>query len=139
MHFIRLALLENGKEIDSTVYWRSTSKYTGPKKMDGPTTAGFETMDSLAKTTLAVVAEKSSNGTVVMVRNTGKGIAFMVKVLARDAKGRNVKPTFYSDNWFCLMPGESKSVLVEAPDAVSKFTVGAWNADERPVRLVAQP
>jgi len=139
VHFIRLALLENGKEIDSTVYWRSTSKYTGPKKMDGPTTAGFETMDSLAKTTLAVVAEKSSNGTVVMVRNTGKGIAFMVKVLARDAKGRNVKPTFYSDNWFCLMPGESKSVLVEAPAAASKFTVGAWNADERPVRLVARP
>lgn len=128
MHFIRVALLENGKEIDSTVYWRSTSKYTGPKKMDGPTTAGFETMDSLAKTTLAVVAEKSSNGTVVMVRNTGKGIAFMVKVLARDAKGRNVKPTFYSDNWFSLMPGETKQVLVEPPAGAASWTVEAWNA-----------
>ena len=54
----------------------------------------------------------------------------MVKVLARDAQGRNAKPAFYSDNWFCLMPGEEKSVLVEAPAGASKISVGAWNAEE---------
>jgi hypothetical protein len=128
IHFIRLALLENGREIDSTVYWRSTSKYTGPKKMDGPTTAGFETMDSLPKTKLSAKAAPAKGGTLVTVRNDGKGIAFMVKLLARDAKGRNLKPTFYSDNWFSLMPGETKQVLVEPPAGAASWTVEAWNA-----------
>ena len=128
IHFIRLALLENGREIDSTVYWRSTSKYTGPKKMDGPTTAGFETMDSLPKTKLSAKAAPAKGGTLVTVRNDGKGIAFMVKLLARDAKGRNLKPTFYSDNWFSLMPGETKQVLVEPPTGAASWTAEAWNA-----------
>jgi hypothetical protein len=96
--------------------------------MDGPTTAGFETMDSLAKTTLEARAEKGARGTVVTVRNTGKSIAFMVKLLARDAKGRNLKPTFYSDNWFSLMPGETKQVLVEPPAGAASWTAEAWNA-----------
>ena len=119
---------ENGREIDSTVYWRSTSKYTGPKKMDGPTTAGFETMDSLPKTKLSAKAAPAKGGTLVTVRNDGKGIAFMVKLLARDAKGRNLKPTFYSDNWFSLMPGETKQVLVEPPTGAASWTAEAWNA-----------
>ncbi len=134
VHFIRLALLDGGREIDSTVYWRSTSRYTGPKKVDGPTTAGFETLDSLPRTTLAAKVRTENGRTRVAVKNTGKGIAFMVKLLARDAKGRNLKPAFYSDNWFCLMPGEEKSVVVDAPAGTASITVGAWNADEKPVR-----
>ena len=130
IHFIRLALLENGREIDSTVYWRSTSKYTGPKKMDGPTTAGFEAMDSLAKTTLEAHVARGEKGATISVRNAGDSIAFMVKILARDAKGRNLKPTFYSDNWFCLMPGESRDVAVEPPAGAAAWTVEAWNAPQ---------
>ena len=127
VHFIRLALKENGREVDSTVYWRSTSKYTGAKNMDGPTTAGFESMDALPKTTLAAQARKENGKKVVAVKNTGDKLAFLVKLLARDAQGRNVKPTFYSDNWFCLMPGESRDVVVEAPAGAVAWTVQGWN------------
>jgi len=130
VHFVRLVLLEGGKQVDSTVYWRSTSPYSGPKKMDGPATAGFESLESLPRTKLSARASAEGKGKRVVVRNDGKGLAFMVKILARDAKGRNAKPAFYSDNWFCLMPGEEKSVLVEAPAGTSKVAVGAWNADE---------
>jgi hypothetical protein len=98
--------------------------------MDGPTTAGFESLESLPRTKLSARASAEGKGARVVVRNDGKGLAFMVKILARDAKGRNAKPAFYSDNWFCLMPGEEKSVLVEAPAGTAKITVGAWNAEE---------
>ena len=135
VHFIRLAVKENGKEVDSTVYWRSTSAYTGPKKMDGPTTAGFESMDNLPKTTLKVessrvASTRGADTSCVRVTNTGDHLAFLVKVLARDADGRNVKPTFYSDNWFCLLPGETKEITVEAPVDAKSFEVSAWNEEK---------
>lgn len=128
VHFIRLALKENGREIDSTVYWRSTSAYTGPKKMDGPTTAGFESMDRLPKTTLAGQVQKADGKVRLTVKNTGDKLAFLAKVLVRDAQGKNVKPTFYSDNWFCLMPGESRTITIEAPAQAKGWTLSAWNA-----------
>jgi len=128
VHFIRLALLKDGKEVDRTVYWRSTSAYTGPKKMDGPTTAGFEAMANLPKTTLAAQVEKTAKGFLVTVKNTGDRIAFLAKVLVKDAAGKQVKPSFYSDNWFCLLPGESRDVEIEAPAAAATWTLDAWNA-----------
>lgn len=129
VHFIRLAVKENGREVDSTVYWRSTSGYTGPKKMDGPTTAGFESMEALPKTTLDVQVAKAAKGARFTVRNAGDKIAFLAKIQVLDAQGRQLKPTFYTDNWLILMPGETRAVDVEYPSGAAFWSVRPWNGE----------
>ena len=41
-HFIALRLLENGREIDGTFYWRSNSEWKGQNTVTGPCVGGFE-------------------------------------------------------------------------------------------------
>ena len=129
VHFIRLSRREGGRETDATVYWRSTSAYSGPKKMDGPTTTGFETMDSLPKTTLAVKPVRTEKGVRFTISNTGSKIAFMVKTTIRDRQGRALKPTFYTDNWLALMPGESRAIDAEFPAGAASWEVRPWNGE----------
>ena len=127
VHFIRLALKEDGREVDSTVYWRSTSAYSGKKGMDGPATAGFETMDALPKTTLDVKVAKSGTGAAFTITNTGDRLAFLARLALRDRAGRQVKPSFFSDNWVILMPGESRVIAAEYPQEAVSWEVRPWN------------
>ena len=131
VHFIRLSLRDNDREIDSTVYWRSDSHYTGPKNMDGPTTAGFESLKALPKANLAVKAVQKENGARFEITNEGDHLAFMVKLTVRDASGASVKPAFFTDNWMILMPHEMRSVDVECAADISEWIVSSWNGETK--------
>ena len=122
-HFIVLRLLENGREIDGTFYWRSNSEWKGQNTVTGPCVGGFEELSSLPPTTLAV----ERTGDSVAVRNTGDKVAFMVEVKALDAQGRRIVPTHYSDNFFSLLPGEKRTVVADHPPRNSTWSVTAWN------------
>ena len=123
-HFVKLRLIEGGREIASTFYWRSSSKYEGPKTVTGPCVAGFEKLDELPKTTL--VLERTAQG--AKVTNTGGKIAFMVNVqcFGRDAK--RVVPVQYKDNFVSLLPGETRLVEFECMPNTESVSAGAWNA-----------
>ena len=122
-HFIKLRLLENGNEIASTFYWRSASRYEGPKTVTGPCVVGFEKLNELPKTTLKL--ERTEQG--AKVTNTGDKIAFMVNVQCFGKDGKRIVPVHYSDNYFALLPGEFRAVAVaDLPDGV-EFRVSAWN------------
>ena len=57
-------------------------------------------------------------------------VAVLIRVKAQDAlTGRRVLPAFYSDNYFSLLPGETKTVRVQ-------FGGGATRG--RPVRLAVE-
>ena len=63
--------------------------------------------------------------------------------LHRDLKGERVLPAFYSDNYFSLLPGERKSVTVEAATAdlagaSPAVLVDGWNVVTGRQGLVAQ-
>ena len=123
-HFIKLRLSEQGKEIASTFYWRSASRYEGPETVTGPCVVGFEKLDELPRTMLAV--ERTADG--VRVTNAGEKIAFMVNVQCVGPDGKRLVPVHYSENFFALLPGESQTVQIEgAPRAA--VSVSAWNAD----------
>ena len=129
VHFIRLSLLEGGKEIDSTVYWRSSSRYTGPKNMDGPTTAGFASLGTLPTANIAVKAVQREKGARFEVTNAGDHLAFMVKIAVRDMAGASLKPAFFTDNWMILMPHETRLVEVECPAKIGQWSVSSWNSE----------
>ena len=122
-HFIKLRLIEDDKEIASTFYWRSASEYKGPKTVTGPCVAGFERLSDLPKTTLGL--ERTANG--VRVTNTGARIAFMVNVQCCEKNGKRIVPVHYSDNFFSLLPGESRSVTIEDGADMGNIRVSAWN------------
>ena len=140
-HFIRLSVREAGREIASTFYWRSPEKYEPtregerprepktPDALTGPCTAGFESLSALPRTTLAVQTSDAAGTLRVTVANTGDKIAFLTRLALTGEDGKPLRPSFYSDNWFSLLPGESKTVAVSHPAKPFKLSVSAWNAE----------
>ena len=129
-HFIRLSLREKGVEIASTFYWRSNDRYVAatPDALTGPCTAGFAALSDLPRTALTVEKEEKGGTLRATVANTGDKIAFMVRLQLVGEEGRPLRPSFYSDNWFCLMPGERRAVTIDHPDRRHELKVSAWNA-----------
>ncbi|MCQ2153918.1 MAG: glycoside hydrolase family 2 [Bacteroidales bacterium] len=150
LHFIRLRLMdERGREVAGTFYWRSTDEYGGPSydndcsNLTGPAASGFEDVDRLKPTTLrSRIRRSSADGrhyVTLQVSNTGRGIAFFTQIQLQDSKGKPVRPSFYSDNFFSLLPGESRSIVIETASedmpSAATLTVKAWNSDSCKVSL----
>ena len=122
-HFIKLRLIENGKEIASTFYWRSASEYKGAATVTGPCVAGFEKLSDLPKTTLELT--RTERG--ARVTNAGGRIAFMVNVQCFGKDGKRIVPVHYSDNFFSLLPGESREVEIDGAGEEARVAASAWN------------
>ena len=119
VHFIKLEVYDKEDNlISETFYWRSKDKYEGPWTVGGPIHGGFESFSELPKTRLDYrVKKKKENGktiyTVNLSNKTDK-LAFFNRLKLVDSKdGSLVSPAFYSDNYFSLLPGETKDVTVE--------------------------
>ena len=142
VHFIKLRLKdEKGKEVSSNFYWRSNDKYEGKETLTGPTSSGFETLSQLKKAKLKTTYKiRKSEGKYfvdVTVKNVSSSIAFFnqLQVLNQDLKP--IRPSFYTDNFFSLMPGESKFVVIEtnAEKIIEKpvIVVKGWNVDRKQI------
>jgi hypothetical protein len=146
VHFIKLTLTdEKGAFVSDTFYWRSTSVYQGKKTVTGPCAAGFEELAKLPPATLKVAQTAQSKGSAtfieVTVENAGSTLAFMTQLQLLDAAGRPVRPSFYTDNFFSLLPGERRSVTIETERANlasgAALVAKGWNA--APQRFSVRP
>ncbi len=118
VHFIKLRLFNNsGKEIGSNFYWRSTDKYLGRNTVSGPCTGGFQDINKLpiikvdAKYSVGI-DENGENTVTVRLANKNKSIAFFTRLQWLGPDGKPMRPSFYSDNFFSLIPGEKKTVTI---------------------------
>ncbi len=128
-HFIKLRLFAGGKEIASTFYWRSCSKYDDPESATGPCAGGFEDLDKLPQTTIEARQISDENGRLTLeVVNTGDKLAFMTEVRLEGSDGKYMKPVFFSDNFFALLPGEKKTVTADHPVKTYSWSVKSWNS-----------
>jgi hypothetical protein len=148
VHFIKLKLKDaKGNIVGDSFYWRSKDLYKGPWTMTGPTTAGFEEISKLAKASLTVSVNKNEPGSKslfkITVSNPSKGLAFFTELKLLDAQGNIVIPVYYSDNFFSLLPGETKTVTAEIPTRYKKeklkLVTGAFNAPEVTMEVKNQP
>lgn len=145
VQFIRLQLFDReGRRIGSNFYWRSDNPYEGADTMTGPATAGFQALGTLARTKLAATYKTSVGADAhfidLQLKNTGRTVAFFTQVKWLDAAGKPVRPSFYSDNFCCLMPGESRTIRIETaldrlPDAEYRLAVRAFNAPQQEFRI----
>lgn len=144
-HFIKLYLYDDkGKLVSDNFYWRSNDKYEGSKTLTGPTSSGFESLADLKEVALKVksgVSKKEDWQVMELsIQNPSSSIAFFVQLQYIDQNGKPVRPSFYSDNFFSLLPGESKKVVVETalknlPEK-GRFIVKGWNVKSQDVKVV---
>lgn len=118
VHFIKLRLYDDKKkEIANTFYWRSNDKYEGSKTLTGPTSSGFEDLSKLKqvqlKTQYKVYQENGRHFIKAEIKNTSSTLAFFTQLQLLDENRMPVRPSFYADNFFSLLPGESKSIVIE--------------------------
>jgi hypothetical protein len=104
--FIRLKLKNNNDVLSDNFYWQ------------GANYQDYKALSGLGKVTLigeaTEIVTESKHMVTAIVRNPGKNVALMVraKLLTNPSRER-VLPAFYSDNYFSLLPGESKTITIE--------------------------
>jgi exo-1,4-beta-D-glucosaminidase len=147
-YFVRLTLTDAGGTLrsrnfywlstrDDVIDWKGTKWYYTPTKRHADLTA----LAKLPATTLTVSA-RSADGpeaaSIVTIENTGKALAFQVRLKMIDGRsGEEQLPVFWEDNYFELFPGEKREVRVShgTPSQIGLVpTASAWNAAEASIR-----
>lgn len=130
VHFVRVQLLDgNGVVLDDEIYWRSKAdpKYGA----DGPFTALNQMPESQLKVASSTAVQDGKLIVTVKLTNATRELAFFTRLKVLDPSNQAlVRPCFFSDNYFSVMPGETKVVTIECPvSGPAKPTVGVegWN------------
>ncbi|MFD9699899.1 discoidin domain-containing protein [Lentzea sp. NPDC059081] len=107
-HLLRLTLTDaGGAVLSENTYWRYR------------TDTAMRALNQVPYTQLATTLSADKNGYTAVVRNTGKTVAAMVRLSLRERNGTDrVLPTLYSDNYFWLLPGESRTVTISPQRSV---------------------
>lgn len=145
IQFIKLKLLDDkNKLVGSNFYWRSNNKYAGAKTLTGPATAGFQDIAKLAKTKIKVkqstFLQNGKHFIDINLINNGSSISFFTQIQWLDVNWKPVRPSFYTDNFICLMPGESKRVQIETDIKILSegeylLVVRSYNSDRQVFRV----
>ncbi|MBO4282746.1 MAG: glycoside hydrolase family 2, partial [Bacteroidales bacterium] len=146
VQFLALKLTgADGKTVSENFYWRSNNGYEGPKTLTGPCTAGFQSLNNMKqvslKYTTKVIPQKAPCYLVeVTVKNNSKNIAFFNQLHLFGTDNQPIRGAFYSDNFFTLLPGESKTVIIDCPlHRISSkeltLKVSGWNVPEQVLKL----
>ena len=149
MYFLRLALADSsGKIVSSNFYWLSAREdvhdwdrstwYHTPNSAFSDLTA----LNSLPAVELKIAAASEVTGdnriTHVTVTNPTQHLAFSVHLkvvnVSRNAEepGNEVLPVLWQDNYFALMPGETRELTATSPESVAGprprlLQVDGWN------------
>ena len=111
VNFIQTHVTDSaGKEISSNFYWVTTAA-----------TRGFTDFGLLDQANLQTSYTLDDNNGVSLitahVKNYSNAPALMIRVKTlTDQTGQQVLPAYYSDNYFSLMPGQSKDITIEYDD-----------------------
>ncbi len=115
VYFLRLRLIDDNTIVSDNFYVEGREA----DKLQALTTV-------IAKAQLAVsqrfVHEENQWKGTVTVKNDGNCPALFIRLNLMGSDGEQILPAIYSDNYFALMPGESKSVSISFSDADSRGT-----------------
>ncbi|MGA2232413.1 MAG: sugar-binding domain-containing protein [Tepidisphaeraceae bacterium] len=134
VHFIKLELRDAaGKVVSDNFYWRTLKTYPTPAPTSTPTRAttrtanrpppipeeDFRDLQTMPTAAVSMTVVRRDAGDKCLLdatlANTGANIALMAHLqLRRAGSGERVLPVYYSDNYVSLLPGESKTITIEA-------------------------
>jgi hypothetical protein len=118
LHLLRLKLTDaKGKILSENTYWRYREA------------TDLQALNALADTSVSVRTTTSKGKLVATLTNDGTTVAAMLRLSLRDRNNQRVLPATYTDNFFWLLPGESRTVTVTANTTSSlKLLVDGYNA-----------
>jgi exo-1,4-beta-D-glucosaminidase len=144
VYFVVLRLADStGKQVGSNFYWLSSK----PETLDWAKTtwwmtptvsfADYTALSQLPKLKLKVKSRTENKGEEsiahVTIENPSQSLAFFVRLkLEKGAKGEEILPIVWEDNYFSLLPGEKREVTAtyrsgERGTAKSVVQVSGWN------------
>ncbi|MEW2499766.1 discoidin domain-containing protein [Amycolatopsis sp. NPDC047767] len=120
LHLLRLTMTDShGAVVSENTYWRYQAD------------TAMRALNQLGRTQLSTsLRPAGKDGYTATIRNTGKTVAAMVRLSLRENNGKDrVLPTIYGDNYFWLLPGESRTVTVAPRRSVKspRLSVEAYN------------
>jgi lambda repressor-like predicted transcriptional regulator len=122
LHLVRLELRNaRGRLLSENIYWR----YRRPEDMT--------VLTSMPRTRLSVRTQDTRGGLAATVTNRGSVVAALIRLALRDRRGERVLPARYDDNYFWLLPGESRRIAVGWPARLGRprgleVTAEAYNS-----------
>ena len=123
--FVKLSLRQGEKRLSDNFYW-SCAK--------GGTCAALNQLPPVKLEATAV--EKRKDGVCrfsVTTRNLSQAVALAIRLKVQRAKsGKRVLPVFYEDNYYSLLPGEDRTVVLEFNEKeldgeAPKILAEGWN------------
>ena len=107
--FLRLELQKQGKTVDENFYWLSGKH------------GSYVALNSLEKSRLSLaIMPNGKDLSRITIKNEGGETAFFIRLKVVNEAGEFVLPVFLSENYFTLLPGESKSIDLDCTFAASK-------------------
>jgi hypothetical protein len=133
VHFLKLTLHDaSAKLLSDNLYWRAQ-----PDHQDDLTD-----LNKLLTVTLeAQIERKDTDGNslvTVTLHNPTKDLALMTHLqLRRQSSSERVLPVFYSDNYISLVPGETRTITIEADSSslhneTALVVLDGWNISVAP-------
>lgn len=121
--FLFLKLTDgNGNEVTNNEYFlpSDNDSYDWAKTtwVNTPITqyASYAMLDSLCTRECELSVKPSAEGVYeATVSNPSDKVAFMIRLTAKDQNGQLICPAYWSDNYFSLAPGESRTVTCKMP------------------------
>ena len=135
IRFIKLTLLDQNNRIISENFYWSSSKYLDYKELNN-------LPEVKLKTSAKMSISKGKNAIEISLENPSPGMALMIRLKILDTKtGERMLPAFWSDNYFSLVPGETRSVVITLENEPKKeplIVVEGWNIAPQNVKILNQ-
>lgn len=125
VYFLKLELsTKEGGVLSDNFYWLSSARDTlnyGQTEFYYTPQEGYADFNKLSalpearlESSMSVKKSDEEDSAEIWVKNTGHTLAFMVRLrVLENAGGREITPVFWEENYFSLLPGESKKVSVQ--------------------------
>ena len=147
VYFVKMRLSSDGKSISENFYWLSSKPYAnddhealprgGFNLFSAANTADLSALNQLPMVKLDIkerIEVRGDESVVhVHVANPTDQLAFFIQLtVTKGSQGDEVLPIFWEDNYFSLLPGESRDVKATlATEDLGNTTpvveVGGWN------------
>jgi len=149
VYFVRLVLFDkNRHEVSTNFYWLpktlSTIDWSVEHETAHPYYAGVTSYEDLSMLSQLKKVHLDASASMrhpaegqevrVQIHNPSRDLAFQVQLsIVNDESGEEILPVLWEDNYFSLMPGESRAVVAHYTSAINadhlKLGVSGWNID----------
>jgi len=122
--FLKLVLKDKEKIVDENLYWLSNKQHS------------YEKLNDLAKVNpVTTLSKKDKSQITLAISNPGNETAFFIRLKVNNQEDKLVLPSWFSENYFTLLPGEQKNIELDLSSVNNlteelKLIIEGWNVPE---------